>query len=300
MARYGMVIDLTRCSGCQTCVVTCQMHHNTRPGIAWGKVETVEIGTAWPDVDRVIVPHACMHCDDAPCVAACPTGASVQREDGIVTVDYETCIGCGVCLTACPYGARTINTDERWFFDAVEAAPYEDASSGRIGVAEKCTLCVDRIDRGLVPACVEACPVGVRAFGDLDDAQGDLAAFVEETDACLVAGTGALYADGGRALDAGSLIAERWYAPSGDNVAAREEDSLDVDPVFLAGAAVVATGAVAGIGIGAKRSRERRLHLLDVGADPEPDGDRGGEAGSKGGSEQSGADADGGKEGDGR
>lgn len=299
MTRWAMAVDAAHCVGCQTCVVACQMHSALRPGVAWLRVDALEFGR-WPDADLLFLPHACLHCDDAPCVGVCPTGASFQRADGVVLVDYETCIGCGVCLTACPYGARTINTDERWFFDAAEAAPYEDAPSGRVGVAEKCTLCADRIDRGQAPACVEACPVGVRAFGDLDDAQGNLSAFVEETGARLVAGTGALYADGGRALDSGSLIAERWYAPSGDNVAAREEASLDVDPAFLAGAAVVAAGAVAGIGIGAKRSRERRLHLLDVGADPEPDGDRGGEAGSKGGSEQSGADVDGGTEGDGR
>lgn len=202
MARYGMVIDLTRCSGCQTCVITCQMHHNTRPGIAWGKVETVEIGAAWPDVDRVIVPHACMHCDDAPCVAACPTGASVQREDGIVTVDYETCIGCGACVTACPFGARQIGAAENeWFFGAEEPAPYESYGTQRAGVAEKCVFCFDRVDEGKAPWCVDACPPGARIFGDLDDPDSEICAYIEANGAEQIPGTSVYYVKGGHDLD---------------------------------------------------------------------------------------------------
>ena len=172
VTRWAMAVDAAHCVGCQTCVVACQMRNALRPGVAWLRVDALEFGR-WPDADLLFLPHACLHCNDAPCVGVCPTGASFQRADGVVLVDYETCIGCGVCLTACPYGARTINTDERWFFDAAEAAPYEDASSGRIGVAEKCTLCGHLTSQDKLPACVKSCAAGARFYGDLDDPDSD-------------------------------------------------------------------------------------------------------------------------------
>lgn len=206
MARYGMVIDLDRCSGCQTCVVTCQMHNNTRPGVAWGSVDTLEIGKAWPDADRVQIPHACMHCDDAPCVAACPTGASIQREDGIVVVDYETCIGCEACVSACPFGARHMSTNDTWFFDAAEPSPYEAYGPQRINVAEKCTFCAARTDEGLPPHCVDACPNTARIFGDLDDPTSDICAYIEENGAEQIPGTSVYYVRGNHDIDLTSYL----------------------------------------------------------------------------------------------
>ena len=168
MARYGMVVDLTRCTGCQTCVVACQMQHNTRPDVRWSSVDFMESGR-WPERQRFALPHACMHCDDAPCVAACPAGASIQRKDGIVVVDYETCIGCGVCVDACPFGARQIGAEDRWNFDAAEPAPYEAYGVQRLNVAEKCVFCHDRAEQGETSWCASVCPNGARVFGDLDE-----------------------------------------------------------------------------------------------------------------------------------
>ena len=124
MARYGMAIDTEHCTGCQTCVVACQMEHALRPQVAWTRVDTVEWGR-WPDGGRLHLPHGCLHCDEPACVEVCPTGASFAGDGGVSLVDHELCIGCGVCAAACPYGARTINRTDRWFFDAAVPAPYE-------------------------------------------------------------------------------------------------------------------------------------------------------------------------------
>lgn len=260
MTRYGMAVDLAHCVGCQTCVVACQQEHALRPGVAWLAVDTLEQGR-WPDADRFFLPHGCLHCDEPSCVQVCPTGASFQRDDGIVDVAYDRCIGCGVCLTACPYGARTVNANDAWHFGAGAPAPYEDADPARIGVAEKCTLCAERVDAGRRPACVEACPVGVRAFGDLDDAHGDLRVFAEAAGAQQLAGTGALYATGGRNLDVERTIAERFYRPSSAVKAQNEAARADVaegNPAVVAGAAAAASALAAGAGMAAKKNRDRR------------------------------------------
>ncbi len=220
MARYGMVIDLTRCTGCQTCVVTCQMHHNTRPGVAWGKVDDVEIGEAWPDVDRCHLPHACMHCDNAPCVAVCESGASVQREDGIVTVDYEKCEACGACIEACPFGARQISNNDAWFFDAAEPAPYEAYGTQRINVAEKCIFCFDRVDAVEQPWCVASCPCGARIFGDLDDPDSEINAYIEENGAEQVPTTSFYYVKGNHDFD---LLSKLMVTATSDSDAEGEE-----------------------------------------------------------------------------
>lgn len=193
MARYGMAIDLTRCVGCQTCTVACQQVHNTRPGISWNVVEPVEFGREWPEADRCYLPHACMHCENAPCVAACPAGASVQRKDGVVIVDYEKCVACGLCVDACPYGARKMSTSDVWHFDAAEPAPYEAYGVQRVNVAEKCTFCAERLDEGLQPRCVDACFYGSRVFGDLDDPESAVSKFIAENDVIQVPGASVFY-----------------------------------------------------------------------------------------------------------
>jgi Fe-S-cluster-containing dehydrogenase component len=120
----------------------------------------------YPESKTVNVPMSCMHCEDADCVTVCPTGASYKREDGIVLVDQETCMGCGLCAWACPYGARELDQD--------------------CGTMKKCTLCVDRIyDQALPeaerqPACVLACPTHARHFGDLEDPQSKVSQLVAE------------------------------------------------------------------------------------------------------------------------
>jgi len=174
MARYGMVIDLKRCIGCHACTIACKVENSTGPGIFWGQVSDDEMGT-YPQVSRYFLPKLCMHCQNPPCVEVCPTGASYQREDGIVLIDYDKCIGCGYCIVACPYGARSRNHEMRGYF-GVELTPQEELGykQHQVGVSEKCTFCVHRVDSGEEPACVRVCPTKARVFGDLDNPNSEV------------------------------------------------------------------------------------------------------------------------------
>ena len=156
MTRWAMVADLRRCVGCQTCTAACKHANATPPGVQWRRVLDVEAGE-FPDAKRAFVPTGCQHCDEPPCRDVCPTTATRKRADGIVTIDYDICIGCGYCVVACPYGAR-------YLVPAGEHAPNDTP-----GVADKCTWCYHRISQGGRPACVEVCPVGARKFGDRND-----------------------------------------------------------------------------------------------------------------------------------
>ena len=110
-----MVLNLNRCSGCLTCEVACKMVNGTRTGVDYTTVERVEWGQ-FPDAHRRYKINICMHCENASCIAACPTKASYATDEGVVLVDYDKCIGCGACVTACPYGARTLVTDQPFAF----------------------------------------------------------------------------------------------------------------------------------------------------------------------------------------
>lgn len=178
MAQYAMAIDLRRCAGCGACVVACQMENNQKPGVSWNHLDSCEWGTEVGASGRAYIPHACMQCDNPPCVEVCPTGASYKAEDGVTLVDYATCIACGACITACPYGARQLNDVEGNYFDAEEPAPYEAHGTQRANVVEKCTFCVERRADGKKPACVVNCPGRARYFGDLDDPESDVSQFL--------------------------------------------------------------------------------------------------------------------------
>ena len=143
--RYGMVVDLNRCVGCQTCAIACKHANDTPPGMQWRRVLDVERGT-YPDVERLFLVTGCQHCAEPPCVPVCPTGATRQRADGLVTMDYDTCIGCGYCAVACPYQARTIAHDTSWYYGEPTAQEAHVAHDERVGVANKCTFCVERVD----------------------------------------------------------------------------------------------------------------------------------------------------------
>lgn len=169
--KLGLVIDLDTCVGCHACVMACKGWNNENygaplsdqnpysgeaSGTFLNRVHSYEIAPENGAAQLMHFPKSCLHCEDAPCVTVCPTGASFKRsEDGIVLVNEDDCMGCGLCAWACPYGAREL-----------------DAAAG---VMKKCTLCVDRISNenlppeDQIPACVRTCPAGARHFGDFAD-----------------------------------------------------------------------------------------------------------------------------------
>lgn len=180
--RWGMVVDLNACVGCQTCTVACKHANATQPDVQWRRVLDVEYG-AYPDVQRLFLPVGCQHCDEPPCVPVCPTGATYRRPDGIVAIDYDLCIGCGYCAVACPYNARTITHAPRAYYgDGLETVQETAVlDERRLGVAQKCTFCAGRVDAGLkagltpgvdpqaTPACASACIANALHFGDFAD-----------------------------------------------------------------------------------------------------------------------------------
>ena len=180
--KLGLVIDLDTCVGCHACVVNCKEWNTSNYGSplsdidAYGsnpvgtflnRIHTYEVTPQIGPAQTVHFPKSCLHCEDAPCVTVCPTGASYKRvEDGIVLVNESDCIGCGLCAWACPYGARELDLAE--------------------GVMKKCTLCVDRIynenipEEDREPACVRTCPANARHFGDFADPESNVSILTKE------------------------------------------------------------------------------------------------------------------------
>lgn len=190
MTRYAMVVDLNRCVGCQTCTAACKHANATSPGVQWRRVLDVETGE-FPEVRRAFVPVGCMHCEEPPCVDVCPSTATRKRGDGLVTIDYDLCIGCAYCAVACPYQARFKVERPRYAYGATRMkheAQREDQR--RIGVAQKCTFCIERIDQGrasglvpgaapeATPACAASCIAEALQFGDLDDPSSNVSRLV--------------------------------------------------------------------------------------------------------------------------
>jgi Fe-S-cluster-containing dehydrogenase component len=181
MTQLALVIDLNVCVGCHACVTNCkewntsgsagpmvdQNPYGKDPtGTFFNRVQTFEVGE-FPLTETVHFPKSCLHCEEPPCVPVCPTGASYKRkEDGIVLVDYDKCIGCKYCSWACPYGVREFDEQQK--------------------IMKKCTLCVDRIydtsmtDEERRPACVRACPAGARLFGDVHDPESEVSLAIRE------------------------------------------------------------------------------------------------------------------------
>lgn len=193
MTRWAITADLNRCVGCQTCTAACKHANATAPGIQWRKVLDIETGE-FPDVRRSFMPVGCMHCDDAPCLTVCPTLATKKRDDGIVTIDYDLCIGCAYCVMACPYNARSKVSEESAAYGKGKRMRHEKLREdpARLNVAQKCTFCVDRIDSGLAagltpgidadatPACVNSCIAGALQFGDVEDADSNVSQLLTE------------------------------------------------------------------------------------------------------------------------
>ena len=194
MTRYVMLADLRRCVGCQTCTAACRHENVTPPHVQWRAVLDMEAGE-FPNVTRTFVPVGCQHCAKPPCMYVCPTTATRQRDDGFVTIDYDLCIGCGYCIVACPYQARYKIDKPRY---AYRAGPMESEvlreDGRRIGVATKCTYCIDRIDAGLAkglrpgvdpeatPACATSCMAHALHFGDIDDPESNVSRLLRENE----------------------------------------------------------------------------------------------------------------------
>lgn len=179
--RYGMVFDMDACVGCQTCTIACKQTNQTTPGILWRNVLDLEVGE-YPQVDRSFLLTGCQHCEQPSCVPVCPTGATYKRDDGLMVIDYDVCIGCSSCVVACPYQARKIDKNPPSYYPGKRMATEQrPVQLQRVGVAQKCSFCKERIDdglaRGLVPgqdpdatpACANACISQAIVFGDLAD-----------------------------------------------------------------------------------------------------------------------------------
>ncbi len=177
--RYGMVIDLLRCVGCNSCTVACRSEQGTPAGVHFNRVKKYESGK-YPTAKMGYLPMPCMHCRDPQCVRVCPTGASYQREDGVVVIDQEKCMGCRYCMIACPYDSRYFLPDLDNYYIGDSPTPYEELkqSDYEKGTVVKCNFCAHRLAEGKEPACVQTCPAQARYFGDLDDPESEVSQLI--------------------------------------------------------------------------------------------------------------------------
>lgn len=178
---YGMVIDLKRCVGCTACMIACRAENFTPAGIFLTKVLKGEKGV-YPAARMTFLPLQCMHCKNPPCVRVCPVGATQQREDGIVVIDQQRCIGCRYCMQACPYGMRSFLATKAEYYPGCNFTPYEVVGGEKyaVGTVAKCNLCLHRLERGLEPACVAVCPAQARRVGDLADPKSEINRLIAE------------------------------------------------------------------------------------------------------------------------
>lgn len=192
--RWVMVIDTRKCIGCHSCTIACVAENKLPPGVVYRPVTTEEFGE-FPNVKMRFTPRPCMQCDNPPCTDVCPVEATWKRADGIVAVDYDKCIGCRYCLTACPYGARTSDFGEYYTDGAAlgtpdgedratmgPLAPYEEQPNHEYGKswdrsghgsptgnARKCHFCLHRLEVGQLPQCATSCIGRATYFGDEND-----------------------------------------------------------------------------------------------------------------------------------
>ena len=145
--RYAFHVNMALCIGCDTCAMACKNQYHQEAGIVWRKVHPVS-EAIYPHRDRAWMSLACNHCDNPPCLEGCPASAYTKRDDGVVVHHPDLCIGCQQCLHTCPFGVPQYNPNTR--------------------KAEKCSLCWERLDAGLQPACVQGCPTGALSLVDLN------------------------------------------------------------------------------------------------------------------------------------
>jgi len=185
MSRWVMIIDLRKCVGCETCIETCRQVNRPPPGPAWRKSITHKIAGN-PSGRQLFLTMSCMHCEMPTCLEVCPTGATHRRSDGIVDINLDLCVGCGSCVVACPYHARSIAKSD--IMSKENTAQNKD----RIGVCTKCNFCLQHIDAGLAqgfkpgsdpeatPRCVWFCLADALYFGDIDDHESEVSKLIQD------------------------------------------------------------------------------------------------------------------------
>lgn len=190
--HWVMVIDQRKCIGCHACTIACVAENKLPPGVVYRPVMIEEIGT-YPNVTMRFTPRPCMQCENPPCVPVCPVKATYKNEEGVVIVDYDQCIGCRYCVTACPYGARTFDFGATYTeelpdaegliagrtategyervsaFEYSEVRPREDHTQSPAGNVRKCHFCLHRLKEGMLPACTTTCIGRATYFGDAND-----------------------------------------------------------------------------------------------------------------------------------
>jgi phenylacetyl-CoA:acceptor oxidoreductase 27-kDa subunit len=189
MSHWVMVIDLKKCTGCQTCMVACKVENALGPILKRVNVIEKETGE-YPDVQRVYIPKRCMNCRNPQCVEVCPSGATAQESDGIVTINREKCIGCRYCMMACPYNARMFHGADQSYHEIPSTWEQERYKEHTTGVVDKCDFCSARVREGLAdglkpgtdqdatPFCVIACMSEALYFGDAEDPDSEVAKFI--------------------------------------------------------------------------------------------------------------------------
>jgi len=195
--RYGMVVDTRRCVGCKACVIACKAENKTPPGVNYNVV--VQEPNKQADDKPLFLTKPCFHCENPPCVKVCPVSATFKREqDGIVVIDYDRCIGCRYCITACPYGSRYFDFGDEYGFTAdgqawagvpsPEYGQYRQHEEGKspVGNVRKCTFCLHLQDEnggydkaaGRWPACAKTCTGGAIHFGDFNDTSSEVSRLI--------------------------------------------------------------------------------------------------------------------------
>ena len=186
MTHYGMAIDTRRCIGCHSCSVACKVANNLPDQMWWNRVLTDGgkfMDTArgeFPNCEMSFTPVSCQHCENPACVKVCPVGATYKDpETGVVRQDYDKCIGCRMCMSACPYtGVRSFNWEEP-AYSVDHAVGDADIPQHQKHVVEKCTFCYQRTSQGEKPACMELCPGRARFWGDLDDPESEVSQLIK-------------------------------------------------------------------------------------------------------------------------
>ena len=194
MAHWVMVIDLGKCTGCQTCTVACKVENALGPTIQRVTVVEKESGK-YPDVQRIFIPKRCMNCVEPQCVAVCPTGATEKQDDGVVTINQDTCIGCRYCMMACPYDARVFYSIEQSYHRQASKWEEHRYKEHTPGIVDKCDFCKSRTDEGLknglkpgidtdaTPFCVISCISSALHFGDLDEPDSEVSQLIKSRNA---------------------------------------------------------------------------------------------------------------------